>query len=125
MTGSFIVYIGTEMRVGKSEALVPVVSVNDKMAPDPPHCKVSTEMTDAFDKIYRWRTWAGNMPSFVLYSWFGRRSIRLHFDIKTGTDVNAGVHHCLSCLVSMGRRIPMRCCVQNLVAFQRCVIEYH
>ena len=65
-------FIGTEMRVGKSEALVPVVSVNDKMVPDPPHCKVSTEMTDAFDKIYRWRTWAGNMPlqppSFVLYS---------------------------------------------------------
>ena len=44
-------------------------------------------------------------------------SIRLYFDIKTGADVNAGVHHCLSCLVSMGRRTPTRCCVQNLVAF--------
>ena len=40
-------------------------------------------------------------------------------------DANAGVHHCLSCLVSVGRRTPMRCCVQNLVAFQRRVIEYH
>ena len=54
MAGSLMVHTGTGpgMRV----------SPDDKMALDPPYCKVSTEMTDAFDKIYATGKWAGKMP---------------------------------------------------------------
>ena len=31
--------------------------------------------------------------------------------LRTLNIANAGVHHCLTCLVRMGRRTPMRCCV--------------